>query len=167
MLQMAKGRTFRKRTEFPDWVSVATYAEVHELVNFSEQGFGYEWDGDEWYPINHTGRVVIGSGATIHPGTVIVRATADDGMTVIGEGTKIDSLCHIAHNAKIGKYCLLESMVDVAGSAEIGDRCLIGGHVYIRNKVKVGNDCQILPGSVVRHDLPDGTIYSDRYLTYR
>ena len=75
--------------------------------------------------------------------------------TVIGEGTKIDNLVHIAHNAIIGKHCLIVAGTIIGGSAEIGDFCFIGMNSSIKDHVKIGKHVIVGAGSVVIHDVED------------
>jgi UDP-3-O-[3-hydroxymyristoyl] glucosamine N-acyltransferase len=49
--------------------------------------------------------VIIGDNVEIGAGTTIDRGGSGD--TVIGEGTKIDNLVHIAHNVAIGRHCII------------------------------------------------------------
>jgi UDP-3-O-[3-hydroxymyristoyl] glucosamine N-acyltransferase LpxD len=121
-------------------------------------GFGYEYDEQgHLIPIPHHGRVVIGNNVTLHNQVNIDRGVIGD--TVIGDGTKIDSLVHIAHNVKIGKHCLIVSGSVFGGSCEIGDYTFIGMNACIKQKVKVGRNCVIGAGAVVTKDVPDNTIY--------
>ena len=121
-------------------------------------GFGFAKDGDKWVRIPHLGLVEIGDDVEIGYYTVIDRGTT--GNTVIGKGTKIGNLVHIAHNAQIGENCLLVDTCQVMGSAIIGHRCFIGGGARILNKVKVGNDVTIGAGAVVTKDVPDGETWA-------
>lgn len=143
----------------PFYVTVGEGSNIHKSVIFASQGYGYEWDGEKYLHINHTGRIIIGDNVDIHPGCIITRGTAKSNATTIGEGTKIGTFTLIAHNAIIGKHCLIGGMVSVAGSCVIGNNVKMAGHVYIKNKVRIGDNCEILAGSVVRKDLPAGTIY--------
>ena len=43
------------------------------------------------------------------------------GCTHIGEGTKIDNLVHIGHNARVGRLCLLVAQCGVSGSSRLED----------------------------------------------
>jgi UDP-3-O-[3-hydroxymyristoyl] glucosamine N-acyltransferase len=65
------------------------------------------------------GRVIIQDDVEIGANTVIDRGTLDD--TVIGEGTKIDNLVQIAHNAIIGRHCRLAPQIGVAAGAVVDD----------------------------------------------
>lgn len=120
-------------------------------------GFGYardEYDGS-LFKIPHSGNVIIHPNVTIGSNTCIDRAV--EGSTVIGAGTKIDNLVHIAHGVKIGKNCLIVAGTVIGGSSEIGDNCFLGINCSIKNKVKIGNNCTIGMGAIVLKDVPDNT----------
>lgn len=145
------------RDELPEFVTVGYNVHIAEGVIFAPHGFGYERFGEEWKLISHTGQIEICDNVHIHENTVIVNATADDGVTRIGKGTKIDTNCHIAHNVKIGENCLIISGTTIGGSAVIGDNCYLGIGCKIKNKIKIGNNCTIGMGAVVIRDVPDNT----------
>jgi UDP-3-O-[3-hydroxymyristoyl] glucosamine N-acyltransferase len=92
--------------------------------------------------------VEIGSNTTLDRGSL--------GITVIGQGTKIDNLVQIAHNVKIGRHCLIVSQTGISGSVEIGDYVVmagqvgIGDHVRIEDRVTIGGQAGVLPGKIVR-----------------
>jgi acetyltransferase-like isoleucine patch superfamily enzyme len=121
-------------------------------------GFGYEYDEDgRLIRMPHHGIVRICSDVTIHNNVNIDRAVL--GETVIGQGTKIDSLVHIAHGVKIGRYCLIVSGAVFGGSSVVGNRTFIGMNVSIKQKVKIGSNCVIGAGAVVTKDVPDGQVW--------
>ena len=121
------------------------------------QGFGYERDEDgSWLAIPHLGNVVIEDNVTIHNNTNIDRAVT--GSTLIGEGSKIDSLVHIAHNVELGKRCLVVAGAVIGGSVQIGDDSFIGMNVSIKQKVKIGRNVTIGAGAIVIGDVPDGMV---------
>lgn len=118
-------------------------------------GFGYAREEDgSLCKIPHRGNVVIEKDVEIGCNTCIDRAV--EGSTVIGEGTKIDNLVHIAHGVKIGKHCLIVAGSVIGGSCEIGDRVFIGINASIKNKVRIGNDVTVGMGAIVLADVPDG-----------
>ncbi len=88
--------------------------------------------------INSLGSVEIHDHVEIGAGVMIDRGTLKN--TVIGSGTKIDNLVHIAHNVRIGQNCLICGQVGIAGSAIIGDRTILGGQVGVSDNIKVGSD---------------------------
>jgi UDP-3-O-[3-hydroxymyristoyl] glucosamine N-acyltransferase len=129
--------------------------DIHFSVRLGKDGFGWVRQPDgTLYKMPHRGNVIIEKGVTIGANVCIDRAV--NGSTVIGEGTKIDNLVHIAHGAKIGKNCLIVAGAVIGGSAEIGDNCFIGINASIKNKVKIGNNVTIGMGAVVTKDVHDG-----------
>ncbi len=119
-----------------------------------KDGFGYtRQDGHNVF-IPHTGRVVLGDRVSVGANTCIDRGAMTD--TRIGDGTKIDNLCQIAHGVVVGSECFLASGVGLAGGTVVGDRALLGGHVGIANGVKIGNDAEVGANSGVFRDVPDG-----------
>jgi UDP-3-O-[3-hydroxymyristoyl] glucosamine N-acyltransferase len=63
------------------------------------------------------------------------------GNTIIGQGSKIDNLCHIAHNVVIGKHHLPVALSLIGGSTEIGDYSLITAYSCLRDGIKIRQEC--------------------------
>ncbi|MBD5400544.1 UDP-3-O-(3-hydroxymyristoyl)glucosamine N-acyltransferase [bacterium] len=125
-----------------------------------KDGFGYtRQDGHNVF-IPHTGRVVLGDRVSVGANTCIDRGAMTD--TRVGDGTKIDNLCQIAHGVVVGAECFLASGVGLAGGTVVGDRALLGGHVGIANGVHIGNDAEVGAQSGVFRNIPDG----QRYMGY-
>jgi len=59
------------------------------------------------------------------------------GSTVIGEGTKIDNLVHVAHNVVIGRHCLVMGQSGFAGSTRLGNYCVIASQSGIAGHLKL------------------------------
>lgn len=127
---------------------------LHPGVRVGQDGFGYIPSRERHTKIPQIGRVVIQDDVEIGAGTAIDRGAVRD--TIIGEGTKIDNLCQIAHNATIGRGCLLAGQVGVAGSATLGDGVVVGGQTGINGHIVVGAGAQIGGASAVHRDVPPG-----------
>jgi UDP-3-O-[3-hydroxymyristoyl] glucosamine N-acyltransferase len=121
-------------------------------------GYGYETENDIHHKIPQIGSVVIEDDVEIGANCTIDRGTI--GNTVIGQGTKLDNLVHVAHNVKIGKGCLLMAQVGIAGGAEIGDYCIFAGHAAVRDGVIIGNHAVFAAKSGATKSLPGGKIYA-------
>ncbi len=118
-----------------------------------KDGFGYtRQDGHNIF-IPHVGRVVIGNRVSVGANTCIDRGAMTD--TKIGDGTKIDNLCQIAHGVVVGSECFLAAGVGLAGGTVVGDRTLLGGHVGVSNGVHIGNDVEVGAQSGVMRNIPD------------
>jgi UDP-3-O-[3-hydroxymyristoyl] glucosamine N-acyltransferase len=75
--------------------------------------------------IPQLGRVIIGNDVEIGANATIDRGAGPD--TEIGDGSKLDNLVHLAHNVKIGRYCIITGQVGISGSTEVGDFVAMGG----------------------------------------
>jgi UDP-3-O-[3-hydroxymyristoyl] glucosamine N-acyltransferase len=100
----------------------------------------------KWQRIQSLGSVTIGDDVELGANSSIDRGTVRD--TVIGSGTKIDSVVQIGHNVQIGEDCMLCGMAGVAGSARIGNRVLLGGKVAVNDNIFVGDD--VIAGGAAR-----------------
>lgn len=117
-------------------------------------GFGYNRDKDgKLIRKGNTGDILVKKDVEIGRFTCIDKGSYRD--TVIGEGTKLDNLVHIGHNAIIGNHCLIVAGTVVGGSCEIGDFSYVGMNVSIKDHVKIGKRCIVGAGSVVVKDVPD------------
>jgi UDP-3-O-[3-hydroxymyristoyl] glucosamine N-acyltransferase len=104
------------------------------------------------------GRVLIGDDVRIGGNCTIDRGAMED--TVIGAGTMIDDLVHIAHNVRIGRNCIFAGQAGVAGSTQIGDNVMVGGRVAISDHLCIGSGARIAGGSGVMRDVPDGGVFA-------
>lgn len=117
-------------------------------------GFGYHDAEGKRYKIPQVGIVRTGKRVEIGAGTTIDRATL--GETFIDDDTKIDNLCQIAHNCRLGKRCYLSAQVGLAGSCNVGDDVIMAGQVGLADHINIGNKVVILAQSGVPNDVKDG-----------
>ena len=127
---------------------------VHSNAVIGKDGFGFIRQDGKNTPVPHVGRVTLGDRVSVGANTCIDRGMLTD--TSVGEGTKIDNLCQIAHGVIIGKECFLASGTGIAGGVVAGDRVLFGGHVGIANGVKIGDGAEIAANSGVFRDIGAG-----------
>jgi UDP-3-O-[3-hydroxymyristoyl] glucosamine N-acyltransferase len=128
---------------------------LHPGVRIGQDGFGYVQTPQRAHvKVPQIGRVIIQDDVEIGAGSAIDRGAGRD--TMIGEGTKIDNLVQIGHNATIGRHCILVGLCGVAGSAVLADYVMIGGQAGIADHTKVGEGARIAGGSGVQRDVPPG-----------
>ncbi len=112
-----------------------------------EEGYGYSRNEDEIIHVPHLGYVVLEDEVEIGSNCSIDRGTMEN--TVVGKGSKIDNLCHIAHNVQIGRRVMIVAGSIICGSVHIKDRAYIAPGGIIKNQVEIGEKCIIGMGSVV------------------
>jgi len=150
-------------TEIHDHVTLAQNCRIgnnciiQSGVTMGEDGFAYErHPTSELEKFPHFGGVVVGDNVEIDANCSIARGSLSD--TVIGNGTKLDALVHIAHNVSVGKICQLASGTIIGGSAKLGDSCWTGLNSTIKNKITLGNNVLVGAGACVIKDVPGGDI---------
>jgi len=127
---------------------------IHAGTVIGSDGFGYVLDEARHRKVLHLGVVIIGDDVEIGANAAIDRGAL--GATVIGEGTKVDNLVHVAHNVVIGRHCLIMGQVGFAGSTRLGDYVVIASQSGIADHLKLGNQVLIGAKSGVMRDIPDG-----------
>ncbi|MDD5438713.1 MAG: UDP-3-O-(3-hydroxymyristoyl)glucosamine N-acyltransferase [Candidatus Omnitrophica bacterium] len=114
---------------------------LHAGVVVGSDGFGYVKEEGKIYKFPQLGSVIIEDNVEIGANTTIDRGSLSD--TVIGAGTKIDNLCQIAHNVKIGKNVLMAAQCGISGSTTIGNDVTMGGQVGVADNVKIEDNVTI------------------------
>ena len=118
-------------------------------------GFGFEKDEDgNRFRFPQVGRLIIGDDVEVGANTCIDRGALSD--TVIGDHTKINNLCHIAHNNKIGRNVVITGCVNVSGSNVIDDNVWLAPNASIRGFIHLGEGCTVGMGAVATKDIPAG-----------
>lgn len=129
---------------------------LHSGVVIGSDGFGYVKNGEKIYKFPQLGRVIINDDVEIGSNTTIDRGSLSD--TVIGAGTKIDNLCQIAHNVKIGNNCLMAAQCGISGSTIIGNNVTMGGQVGIVDNITIGDNVTIGAKSAVIGSIDSNTV---------
>jgi UDP-3-O-[3-hydroxymyristoyl] glucosamine N-acyltransferase len=127
---------------------------IHAGTVIGSDGYGYVFDGGHHRKILQMGNVVIGDDVEIGANAAIDRAAL--GSTIIGHGTKIDNLVHVAHNVVMGSHCLVMGQVGFAGSTKLGDYCVVASQSGIAGHLTLGRQATVGAKSGVMRDVPDG-----------
>lgn len=117
-------------------------------------GFGFVSGPRGHHKMPHVGSCVLGDDVEVGANSCIDRGSIAD--TVIGNGTKLDNLVHIGHNARLGARCLVMGGCVIAGSADIGDDVIVAGHAAIGGHFRVGSRARIGAKAGVISAVPDG-----------
>jgi UDP-3-O-[3-hydroxymyristoyl] glucosamine N-acyltransferase len=124
---------------------------IHAGTVIGSDGYGYVFDQGRHRKMLQVGHVVIGDDVEIGANAAIDRGAL--GPTVIGAGTKIDNLVHVAHNVVMGKHCLIMGQVGFAGSTHLGDYCVIASQSGIAGHLKLGPQATVGAKSGVMRDV--------------
>ncbi len=130
---------------------------IHAGTVIGADGYGYVFDEGRHRKLLQVGCVIIQDDVEIGANAAIDRGAFGD--TLIGAGTKIDNLVHVAHNVTLGQHCLIMGQVGFAGSTQLGDYCVIASQAGIAGHLKLGKQATVGAKSGVMRDIPDqGTV---------
>ena len=133
---------------------IADRVTIHSGTVIGSDGYGYVFDAGFHRKVLQVGSVIIHSDVEIGANSAIDRGAL--GSTVIGAGTKIDNLVHIAHNVVIGRHCLIMGQVGFAGSTHLGDYAVVASQSGIAGHLKLGPQSTVGAKSGVMRDIPAG-----------
>jgi UDP-3-O-[3-hydroxymyristoyl] glucosamine N-acyltransferase len=150
--------TLHPRVTVYERVTIGARCILHSGAVIGADGFGFEMTGGAYQKVPQVGTVTIGNDVEIGANTCIDRATLD--ATVIGDGTKLDNMVHIAHNCRIGRHVVIAAQTGLAGGVTIGDYAIVGGQVGVGDKARIeakaiiGSGAGILTAKIVRAGEP-------------
>jgi UDP-3-O-[3-hydroxymyristoyl] glucosamine N-acyltransferase len=130
--------------------------EIETGVTIGSQGFGFVPGPKGLMRMLQLGRVVIEDDVQIGANCAIDRGATGD--TVIGSGTVLDNLVHIAHNVRIGRQCVICAQVGIAGSTHVEDGVMMGGQVGVGDHLKVGAGAKIAAKSGVMRNVEPSAV---------
>jgi UDP-3-O-[3-hydroxymyristoyl] glucosamine N-acyltransferase len=132
---------------------IGARVQVASGVSIGGQGFGFVPTANGRLRIPQLGRVIIENDVEIGANCAIDRGSTGD--TVIGAGTVLDNLVHIAHNVRLGRYCVICGQVGIAGSTIVGDGVMMGGQAGVNDHLHIGSGARIAGKSGVIRDVKE------------
>ncbi|MCA8902033.1 MAG: UDP-3-O-(3-hydroxymyristoyl)glucosamine N-acyltransferase [Hyphomonas sp.] len=123
-------------------------------ARIGEAGFGTMVGPDGLRDAPHFGRVILQDHVSIGANSCVDRGVFDD--TILGERTKIDNLCQIAHNVVFGRSVLMAAFGGISGSVRIGNGSMLGGRVGVADHVQVGDGVSLAASAGLFRNVPDG-----------
>lgn len=157
-VKIGSGCVIRANTVILDYTSIGNNVIIHPNCTIGGDAFYYKKNAEgEYLKWQTIGRVCIKDDVEIGSGCTIDRGVSGD--TVIGKGTKIDNLVHIAHGVVIGKNCLLAAQCGIAGKTFIQDNVILYGQVGVSKSLVVGENAVVMAQSGVSKSLQGGKVY--------
>lgn len=108
---------------------------LHAGVVIGSDGFGFVFDGERQIKVPQVGGAQIGDDVEIGANACIDRGALDE--TIVAAGVKIDNLCHLGHNVRIGDHSVISAQTGIAGSSTVGREAIIGGQVGIADYCRI------------------------------
>ena len=136
-----------------EYCKIGSRCVIHPSTVIGSDGFGFTTKDGVHTKVPQVGNVVIEDDVEIGANVGIDRAAM--GSTLIGHGTKIDNLVHIAHNCKIGANCLIVAQTGISGSTTVGDNVTFGGQVGTVGHIKIGGNSVYAARSGITKNMPE------------
>lgn len=131
---------------------------INSHSTIGSDGFGFHTDRNYKHTkLAQIGNVIIEDNVEIGASCCIDRATIDS--TVIKSGTKLDNLCHIAHNCTVGNDSLIAAGFFVAGSSHLGKKFTTGGNSVVSTQIHICDGVTLAGRSTVTNDIQDAGQY--------
>lgn len=140
-----------------DHCEIGNNVTINAGTIIGSEGFYFKNRKSHFEQLQSCGRVVIQDNVHIGANCTIDKGVTAD--TIIGKGTVIDNLVHIAHDVVIGEMCLLAANVGIAGCCTIGDRVTLWGQVGISSGITIGDGAVVQAQSGVGENIPAGKVY--------
>jgi UDP-3-O-[3-hydroxymyristoyl] glucosamine N-acyltransferase len=80
--------------------------------------------------------------------------------TVIEDGVKIDNLCQVAHNARVGAHTAMAAGVGIAGSSTVGKHCTFGGGAIVLGHLTLVDGVNVSSATVITRSIHKPGHYS-------
>jgi len=151
--QVGAGSILFPRVVLYDNVQIGEQCRIHAGAVIGADGFSTHPTDFGPLKVPHVGNVIIGNNVEIGANTCVDRAFLNS--TKIGDGTQIDNLVQVGHNAQIGEMNLLCGQVGIAGSVRTGARVTLGGQVGVSDHIEIKEDIQVGGGSLVLRPLKE------------
>ena len=127
---------------------------IHSGSRIGQCGFGFA-PSKAHVKVPQLGRVIIQADVEIGANCAIDRGTLGD--TIVGEGSKLDNLVHLAHNVELGRHVFMAGQSGIAGGTHIGDYCQVGGQAGIYGHLTLGAHVVVGAKSSVTRSFPENT----------
>ncbi|MCB1801416.1 MAG: UDP-3-O-(3-hydroxymyristoyl)glucosamine N-acyltransferase [Gammaproteobacteria bacterium] len=131
---------------------------VHPGAVIGSDGFGLANDAGRWVKVPQIGRAILGNDVEVGSCTSIDRGAIGD--TRIGDGVKLDSQVHIAHNVQVGEHTAMAGCAAVAGSTSIGAYCTIAGGAGLTGHIELADHVHISGATAVTRSIRKPGVYT-------
>jgi UDP-3-O-[3-hydroxymyristoyl] glucosamine N-acyltransferase len=151
---LGEGCVLHPNVTIYDDVDIGRGTILHSGCVIGADGFGYVMEGGRWQKFPQVGRVEIGEFVEMGANCCVDRAAL--GVTLIGEGTKLDNMVHVGHNCRIGRHVVVAAQTGFSGGVVVEDYAVIGGQVGIGDKARIesravlGSGCGVLSSKIIR-----------------
>ena len=150
---IGEGTVIESHVRIYDDVRMGKNCHIKDGAILGGAGFGFEKDehGNR-FRFPQIGSLIMGDEVEVGGNTCIDRGALSD--TIIGSYTKINNLCHIAHNNVIGENVEITGCVNVSGGNVIDDNVWLSPNSSLVGYIHIGEGAVLGMGAVAVKDIP-------------
>lgn len=137
-------------------INIGKRVVIHSGTVIGSDGFGFATVEGLHHKIPQIGTVEVGDDVEIGANVTIDRARFD--KTVVGAGTKIDNLVHIAHNVTIGENSIVVAQVGISGSTSVGKGVTLAGQAGLVGHITIGDGAVVMAQAGVSKSVAPNTM---------
>jgi sugar O-acyltransferase (sialic acid O-acetyltransferase NeuD family) len=104
----------------------------------------------------------VGSAVELGRGNVILAFCHVGACAAVGDNNFLSAYVSIEHHGRLGNHCSFGPAVVTSSRVEIGDGSRFGTGIFIEPKIRIGAASVIGSGSILRGDLPPGSVVKTR-----
>lgn len=151
--QIGDGTIIESHVRIYDCVTMGKNCHIKDGAILGGAGFGFEKDehGNR-FRFPQIGSLIMGDEVEVGGNTCIDRGALSD--TIIGSHTKINNLCHIAHNNIIGENVEITGCVNVSGGNVIDNNVWLAPNSSLVGYIHIGEGAVLGMGAVAVKDIP-------------
>ncbi|MGB9823641.1 MAG: acyl-ACP--UDP-N-acetylglucosamine O-acyltransferase [Candidatus Hydrothermia bacterium] len=128
-------------------VSIGENNRIYSFAYIGGSPQDVSYKGEESY-------VKIGNNNIIREYVTIHRATGQGNVTLIGDNNFIMAYAHLAHNVKVGSFCIIVNAAQLAGYVEVHDHAFVSGLVGVHQFTRIGAYAIVGGGVKLTQDAP-------------
>ena len=129
---------------------------LHPGARIGQEGFSFARTEAGFLTIPQLGRVILEDDVEIGANSTVDRGSVQD--TVIGAGSRRDTLVQVGHNVRLGRCCVIVAQVGISGSTVLEDFVQVGGQAAMAGHLRIGRGAQVGAQAGVIADAPAGAI---------
>ena len=150
---IGEGTVIESHVRIYDDVRMGKNCHIKDGAILGGAGFGFEKDENgNRFRFPQIGSLIMGDEVEVGGNTCIDRGALSD--TIIGSHTKINNLCHIAHNNVIGENVEITGCVNVSGGNVIDDNVWLAPNSSLVGYIHIGEGAVLGMGAVAVKDIP-------------
>lgn len=155
---IGEGTIIESHVRIYDGVTMGKKCHIKDGAILGGEGFGFEKDENgNRFRFPQIGSLIMGDEVEVGGNACIDRGALSD--TIIGSHTKINNLCHIAHNNVIGENVEITGCVNVSGGNIIEDNVWLAPNSSLVGYIHIGKNAVLGMGSVAVKDVPANEIW--------